>query len=341
MTTYTSHSYSGPRHRANSTMGYFTSGDPYWLGLAALAVLSMIAGFLAVVLGSGERAFAAAPADCGSTTIVSHKTGGVAAPENTTQGLKLAGSQGVKTAEIDIRFNKSNFAWATHEADISTTTNAPAGTLIENLWFGDVGKYSAADYAPWSTDPNYAGYLADGVTPKTKMPYTYEILDAAQKAGLKTLVLDVKVTPTADQISSFIGYMDRPEFVNGISKGLIWMGSAATVAAMKAAAPDRFTFAILDNPAADAIKSGSWITGTGATVYGSPNYRVDGPAVSYWEAYGISALTWTTNSAAFDTTAERRRLAAAGVAFLVTDYAAQARSEICGASLPAGAKRSK
>jgi glycerophosphoryl diester phosphodiesterase len=277
--------------------------------------------------------------DCGDLRIVSHGTSQKEAPFDTAQGIGVAGSLGVRTVEIDIRFNKSNFAIGTHEADLSGTTNAPAGTLVQNLWLPDVQKLSAADYAPWNTNPTYGGFNADG-TPKTRLPYTYEILNAGRLANV-ALLLDVKVAPTPEQVTSFIGYMDRPEFVNGISKRLYWMGDPATIKAMRDVAGDRFTYVYLDNPADTMVRTGLDLNRVNADVYAIPNYRIEPNAVNYWHAFGKKSATWTTNSASYDTTAERGRVAAAGVDFLITDYAPQARQEICGVPAPAGAKVSK
>lgn len=292
-------------------------------GASLLTAALLLFGFGAVTLVS-TPAFAQG---CGGITVVSHKTGGVYAPDNSIQGIQYAGSVGVKAMEIDLVFNKSNFAWASHEDDLSKRTNAPAGTLISNLWMPDIQKYSAANTAPWSTDARFAGFNADG-TPKTRVPYTYDILYHAQRANIDTIHFDVKMVPTRAQIDNFLGYLDRPEFAFIGSKKHNWGGSIGAVKAMQAVAGSRFTYDIGESQV-DNLRTGGWMKTNGLNGYAAPNYRIDKPAVDYWKAYGIRVGAWATNYPENDTPTEWLRLKEIGVQYFATDHPKQAIEALC------------
>lgn len=307
------------------------------LAYIALAILAVSAVVLGGLLAKPVRASAAT--ECG-TSIVQHSTGPNLAPSNTVPGIYASAAQGAETVEMDVRFNKSNFAWLSHDDDLSANTDAPAGTLISNSWMGDIQKWSAADYAPWNTDSRYAGYNADG-TPKSKVPYTYDFLYALKQTGVKAL-FDVKLAPNRAQMDNLIGYLDRPEFKDALAGKITWMAnSVADLTLVRSWYPTRFSYMLLESPSDQTIRRAQTLTGIGASAYAVPNYRMDKPASDYWHAFGLKSYAWTTNAETFDTTAERARLAAAGVDVIITNYSAQAENEICGKPLPAGAKKSR
>jgi glycerophosphoryl diester phosphodiesterase len=260
---------------------------------------------------------AAAAAAC--PVVIAHKTAGGDAPENTVPGIAVAKSLGVTTVEIDIRFNKSNFAFAIHNETVDITTNGTG--RVADLYMPDLQKLSAADYAPWKTDPRYGGFKADG-TPKVRVPYSYEFLDAARKAGVK-LLLDVKVTPTRAQADSFVGYLDRPEL--RMRDKIIWMAnSEAGLRTMRSWYPD-LTYYLLERPAAGFMRTADSLKTLGATTYAVPVGEVRSAAyVNYYHAYGIKVSTWTTDNALLDTPANWAKVTGFGVDYLTTDRADEA-----------------
>ncbi|MEV4707643.1 glycerophosphodiester phosphodiesterase family protein [Actinoplanes sp. NPDC049316] len=255
---------------------------------------------------------AVAAASC--PAVIAHKTGGSHAPENTAPGVGVGKSLGAGTVEIDIRFNKSNFAFAMHDEDVARTTNGTG--RVQDLWMPDLQKLSAADYAPWKTDSRYGGFNPDG-TPKVRPPYTYEILDAAKKAGVK-LLLDVKVTPTRAQADSFVGYLDRSEF--RMRDRVIWMAnSEAGLRTMRGWYPD-LTYYLLERPASGYMRTGDSLKAMGAVAYAVPIGEVRSAAyVDYYHSYGLKVSTWTTDDVALDVPANWSKARSYGVDAVTTD----------------------
>ncbi|MGA5302889.1 glycerophosphodiester phosphodiesterase [Nucisporomicrobium flavum] len=258
------------------------------------------------------RASTAVAVSC--PAVIAHKTGGSHAPENTAPGIAVGRSLGVGTVEIDIRFNKSNFAFAMHDEDVSRTTNGTG--RVQDLWMPDLQKLSAADYAPWMTDPRYGGFNADG-TPKVRPPYSYEFLDAAKKAGVK-LLLDVKVTPTRAQADSFVGYLDRPEFQ--MRNRIVWMANSETgLRTMRGWYPD-LTYYLLERPASGFMRTGDSLKAMGAVAYAVPIGEVRSVAyVDYYHSYGLKVSTWTTDDPSLDVPANWSRARSYGADALTTD----------------------
>lgn len=254
-------------------------------------------------------------------TIISHKTGGDLAPENTIPGIHLAhDSQNATIAEIDIRYNKSNFAWAMHNSDLAINTDGTGE--ITDKWFGEMGSVSYADYAPWNTNPTYAGYLPDG-KPRTKVPYSYEFLQAARQEGIK-LLLDMKVTPTRAQADSLIDdYMDRPEL--NMRGEVYWMANSTSgLTTVRAWYPD-LEYWLLETPTSTYVgRTGEYLQSIGATTYVIPYQNVTPALVAYYHAYGLKVAEWGTTWAAGDTAATWNAMRVAGVDYIITDHGAAA-----------------
>ncbi|MEV4638503.1 glycerophosphodiester phosphodiesterase family protein [Actinoplanes sp. NPDC049548] len=247
--------------------------------------------------------------------VIAHRAAPADAPENTAPGIGVAKSLGAGTVEIDIRFNKSNFAFAMHDENVAATTNGTG--RVQDLWLSDLQKLTAADYTPWRTDPRYGGFRPDG-TPKVRPPYTYEFLDAAKKAGVK-LLLDVKVTPTKAQADSFVGYMDRPEF--RMRDRVVWMpNSESGLRTMRGWYPN-LTYYLLERPAAGFMRTGDSLKAMGATTYAVPIGEVRSAAfVNYYHSYGLKVSTWTTDNPTLDTPANWIKARTYAVDYLTTNH---------------------
>lgn len=276
----------------------------------AAAVLLLAAAY-PLVPAPAAQAAAACP------MVVAHRTGPQDAPENSIPGIAKAAAAGAGWVEADIRFSKSTaptngaFPMLVHDATIDRTTDG-TGTVAD-LWFTEVREHSAAAYAPWSSNPAFAGYKPDG-TPKTLVPYAWDLFLAASDLGLRVL-LDVKVTPNRQQADKLIDYVDRFDYRNRI----IYMSSAASVTAMHAWYPD-LAYLVIEYPPAGMMRTAESVRATGAMGYAVSDSRIAAkPFVDYYHASGLQVWTWTSDDPARDVVANWARLAGYGVYALVTN----------------------
>lgn len=298
--------------------------------LRSLLLVTTMTLTVTVIPTTAPAAAAAAENSC--PTIVGHKAGGRSAPENTVPGLNLMADEGTPIVEIDIRWNKSNFAFAFHDEDISRTTNGTG--RVQDHWLPDLQKLTAADYAPWNTDPRYAGFNPDG-TPKVRPPYAYDFLYAAKKAKVK-LLLDVKVTPTKEQADLFASYLDRPELQ--MRKQIIWMAnSAAGLTTMRGWYPD-LTYFLIERPPAGFMRTAESLLALGTRTYTVPVGEVrSADYVDYYHQYGIAVSTWTTDNPSLDTPENWAKVTRFGVDYITTDKPGEAlaqQDDLCAAGTP-------
>jgi glycerophosphoryl diester phosphodiesterase len=274
-------------------------------------------------------ALASTGAEAGTPTepspiVVAHGASTTDAPENTVPAIEAAAARGATIAEADLRFAKNDpgpSAMFGHDDDLAAKTTC-TGSISTN-WFGTLRACSAADYAPWNTDPRFAGNKPDG-TPKVPIMYIYDALATVHRLGLK-LLLDVKTPPTQGQMDNLISYVDRPEFnlagQPAMRTRIIWMANTtAGLTAVRAWYPG-LKYWLLENAGTDTIRTCSSLTSLGAVGYAVQNYRVDGPKAAYWHtcATGFETVTWTTNSAAYEVPAEWTRLGEAGLDYIITN----------------------
>lgn len=252
----------------------------------------------------------------GCPVIISHAGAKARAPENTVAGILAAADEfGVTHVEVDVRYNKSNFAILMHNDDVGVTTTGTGS--ITSLWLGQVQALSAADYGPWIYS-GYGGFNPDG-TPKLRPPYSYEWMTAIKAKDL-TVVVDAKVTPTQVQADSVIGdYASRPELQ--LRPRIRWMAnSPAGLTAMRGWYPD-LEYWLISTPASNAIWAAEYVAALGATTVSYPISAITPALVAYYHAAGVAVNTWTTNSAATDTPGFWAAARAADVDYLTTDHA--------------------
>lgn len=262
------------------------------------------------------------PLTTGCPTLVSHKTADGVNPANTEVGIRNARDvHNVDTVEVDIRFNKSHFAFAMHDDNIANTTNGTGS--IRDKWFPDLRALTAADYAPWNTDSRYKGFKADG-TPVTPVPYTWTILNNAKQKNLD-LVLDVKVAPDADDAASFKNYLTYPEFA-GMADRLVWMaGTPAALTTMRGYAPE-LHYWLINQPATGTMWTGEYLKTLGAEVVSYHISMITPQMVDYYHAFGIGVNTWTSNNATEDVAANWQKAINADVDYLTTNKPNDARA---------------
>jgi glycerophosphoryl diester phosphodiesterase len=256
---------------------------------------------------------------------IAHATGKADAPENTIQGIAKAASKGAKWVEIDIRWNKSNFAIAMHNPDVDATTDGTG--LLNTFWLPDVADLDAASYGQWDDKksdgtwvyPQYHGtYVGSNNDVKAKVhpPFSWEFLNAAQQANVN-LLLDVKETPTAEQAAGFYKYISDFGYQNRV----IWQAEAASIKAMKSYGYNDLTYYLFENLASGTMRTAEYVKSLGASGL-TVNWPNITPAfVAYYHApqNNLQVFTWTTNNAADDVPATWQKLEDAGVDAIITD----------------------
>lgn len=267
---------------------------------------------------------APATADPGMPVLVGHGASVAFAPENSVPALDGYAALGVTMFEVDVRWAKNDpgpSAMASHDEDVSSKTTCNGN--MANNWFGTLRACSAADYAPWNTDPLFSGNKPDG-TPKVPVMYAYDYLSAAQRHGAR-LLLDMKTQPTQTQMANFMTYVDRPEFnlagQTPMRQRIVWMSnSPEQLTQARGWYPD-LTYWLLQNESAMSMKTCAALSGIGASGYAVQNYRIDVAKVSYWHtcAPGFVVATWTTNSANYEVPAEWQRVRDSGVDYIITN----------------------
>jgi glycerophosphoryl diester phosphodiesterase len=251
-------------------------------------------------------------------TIAAHKTGPFTGPENTVQGIHLAkaADPGLTWEEIDIRWNKSNFPVAMHDATVDRTTNK---TGLLNTWYlSETNLMNAADYAPWNIDPRFDPN-ANGTFP-VKVPYAWDIMNAANSAGVN-LVLDVKEVPTQFQADKLYEYLTRFAYVDNV----IYMSSVAGVTAMRSFHSD-LVFAVIEYPPTGRMYTASYLVSLGVSMYAVNITRIeDAEFVKYYHDNNVKVLTWTSDSSDQDSLVNWIKAQTSKVDLLITNQSTAAR----------------
>jgi len=253
--------------------------------------------------------------------IIAHKTNPLEAPEDSIQGILSVPATQAQAVEVDLRFNKSNWPVAMHDKTVDRTTTGTGN--VNTYYLPDIVKLSAADYAPWNTDPRFAGFWPDG-TPKVKVPYTWDIVNAANTSDVD-LLLDVKETPpNAEAAYKIWDYLNRFNYFNRT----IYMGSPESITAMRALYPS-LQYMLIEYPAATYMgRSASYLKSLGVIGYAVPFGSVDENFVNYYRANNIQVYTWTSDNVGVDVYANWQKMADAGVTALVTNNPKAARESI-------------
>jgi glycerophosphoryl diester phosphodiesterase len=270
-----------------------------WVALATaiFTVVSVDTG-CRVILAAQE-----APLVC--PTVVSHRSAMLDAPENTVAGIKAVTGQGVTSVEIDVQWSASSFPVLMHDSTVDRTTNGAGAAAT--LGLGTLTGLLANDFAPWKTDPAYAGDKAPHV------PYGWEFMDAVSRYNLD-VILDIHATPTE------LGTEKLAHYVNLFEWGprTLVMGSESQVTAMRAWEPG-LRYALIEYNPPTTIRRGESLTALGVEAYAVPARDISPAAVDYWHSYGVQVLTWTSDSAAIDVPATWARVTDAGVDTIITN----------------------
>ena len=270
--------------------------------MAAAIRRALAAGLALAVLPVVGPTSAASAALAVCPVVVAHRTAPLDAPENTVPGIAAAAASGAAMVEMDVRWSSSSYPVLMHDATVDRTTDGTGA--VSALGLGDLRALWAADYAPWRTDQRFAD---------TKVPYGWEFMNAASTADLDVL-LDVMVTPSQVAAEKLIYYVD----LFGWRARTIVMGSTATITAMRQWYPD-LRYVLIEYPTAGVIRSGEALVALGVEGYATPPAGVTPAAVSYWHAYGLDVLTWTSDTTALDVPATWDAVTSAGVDAIITN----------------------
>lgn len=305
--------------------------------ITTLSISGLLLGSLSATATAAPVQQASALAAC--PLLSAHRGAPRVAPENTVPAFAAAGDLGADIFEVDLRFNKSNFAFALHDQTVDRTTNGTGN--LSSFWLGDAQALSAADFTNefgtnWRTS-SYAGFNADG-SPKVRMPYAWEILSVAKSKNAK-LILDLKDPITREQMDFWMSYVDRPEF-NYRSK-IIWqVGNAALINTMKNTwGYDDMTYHLFQyRPSVDNIWSQAYLDRLDADGVSVPPQNITKEAVTYWHSVGKKVITWTSDyELGYDNPPTWKKLADDGVDIITSNDPAW-YSSWCAAGMPVGSK---
>jgi glycerophosphoryl diester phosphodiesterase len=245
--------------------------------------------------------------------LSAHRGAPNSAPENTIPAINEARTQGAKYVEMDVTWDKSNFPRLLHDTTLDRTTNLTGSPA--SYYFSDLEKATAADFAPWNTDSRFKGFKADG-TPVTKIPYAWDFFNATSASTVAPL-LDVRGTPTKAQADKLMEYADRWA---GMRQKMIYMGKEASIKAMQSYGYTDLKFAYIEYPANNSLKMGEYLKNVlKVKYYAIPVKNITPEAVAYFHRFGVEMITWTSDSADYDTAAYWNLSQEAGVDIVTTD----------------------
>jgi glycerophosphoryl diester phosphodiesterase len=275
---------------------------------------------LAALFVQAPAAAVRAPAPC--PRIIAHRTLMLDHPENTVVGVQAVPATGADGVEMDVQWSSSSFPVLMHDATVDRTTNG-TGTPA-SLGLGQLMALLAQDYAPWKTDPAYAG---------VHVPYGYEFMSAVAAADVDVL-LHINATPTQMGTQKLRVYV--ADYFNWESRSIV-MGHADEVAAMHGWEPG-LRYAVIEYPPAGRLWTPEYLRSIGAVAYVLPYDQIHPATVAWYHASGIQVYAWTSDNAAYDIPANWTAMAAAGVDALITNRPAAARGVLCPAPSPSGSE---
>jgi glycerophosphoryl diester phosphodiesterase len=290
------------------------------------------AAVLGVSLLFAPRTAPATAAGPGCPMVVDHAAGAGMAPENTAVGIAAGAATGAPMVEMDVRWSANSNTQANpgypvlmHDPTLDRTTNGTGNVADSGLTA--MTKMSAADYAPWNTDPRFKGFKADG-SPVTPVPYAWDFVHASSVAGVDML-LDVKVTPGQWGAVKLMQYVDQFAY----RSHLIYMGTPDNVTTMRGWYPN-LRYAVIEYPPTGRIYTPEYLKSIGASTYVIPWDSVTPGLVGYFHAAGEQVFTWTSDRPTYDIPANWAALAADGVDAIITNQPAAVLAQLAPACTP-------
>ena len=242
------------------------------------------------LLGVGAaRADAWAAAPCAPAPApVAHRGGTETKQENTVGAFRAAGEAGVRTWELDVRFDVTGTPVVLHDATVDRVS--PRSGRITEL--DATTTRLPTDDGQW-------------------IPSLREVYDEAVRAGA-TVLTEFKVMPSAEQWRAVIADVDATVGRSGV---VLMSFDLGVVAEARAEMP---------GAASGIVRSAGYLAPEQIAEYGSSlmqAYRTVSPSrVASWHAGGITVYGWTP-----DAESDWQAMADAGVDAVITDRPAAYR----------------
>jgi glycerophosphoryl diester phosphodiesterase len=274
------------------------------IGAGAAALL------VALTLTVARAGIAATPGGC--PEIYAHRTDPLERPENTVVGIQAVPATGAEGVEMDIQWSSSSFPVLMHDTTVDRTTNGTGAASTLSL--GQLTALLDQDYAPWKTNPAYAG---------VHVPYGYEFMSAVSSENLDVL-LHISATPAQLGTNKLRIYVN--DYFAWTGRSLV-MANADQVIAMRAWEPG-LRYAVIEYPPTGRLFTPEYLASIGAGTYVLPYTQINPAMVAWFHAGGIKVYAWTSDLPAYDVAANWKAVADAGADALITNQPAAARTAL-------------
>ena len=228
--------------------------------------------------------------------VVSHAACAGHAPENSLAGLRLALHMGADAIEIDVHLSADGIPVLMHDDSVDRTSDG-RGT-VASLTLAELRELDASARSPFAT---FRG---------EKVPTLAEALDLTR--GRALLVIEIKPPDIEKEVLEVV------RRAGALDWAMIWSFHPGVVAEVRRREP-RLPAGLLTLSLSDAIAQQALELGAQATSVFHQNLSEERVRLAHRKALAVHA--WTA-----DQPSEMRRLAAAGVDGIVTNFPDRARS---------------
>lgn len=228
--------------------------------------------------------------------VVSHAACAGHAPENTLAGLRLALHMGADAIEVDVHLSADGIPILMHDDSVDRTTDG-RGT-VASLTLSELRELDAGARSPFEA---FRG---------EKVPTLAEALEVSR--GRALLVIEIKPPDIEEAVLEVVRHAEALDWA------MIWSFHPSVVAEVRRREP-RVPAGLLTLNLSDAIAQQALELGAQATGVFHQNVSEERVRVAHRKALAVHA--WTA-----DQPPDMRRLAAAGVDGIVTNFPDRARS---------------
>jgi glycerophosphoryl diester phosphodiesterase len=228
--------------------------------------------------------------------VVSHAACAGHAPENTLAGLRLALHMGAEAIEIDVHLSADGIPVLMHDDSVDRTTDGRGA--VASLTVAELRELDAGARSPFET---FRG---------EKVPTLAEALELTH--GRALLIIEIKPPDIEEAVLEVV------HRAGALDWAMIWSFHPGVVAEVRRREP-RVPAGLLTLSLSDAIAQQALELNAQATSVFYQNLSEERVRLAHRKALAVHA--WTT-----DQPPEMRRLAAAGVDGIVTNFPDRARS---------------
>ena len=228
--------------------------------------------------------------------VVSHAACAGHAPENTLAGLRLALHMGADAIEVDVHLSADGIPVLMHDDSVDRTTDGRGA--VADLSLAELRELDAGARSPFEA---YRG---------ERVPTLVQALEVAR--GRALLVIEIKPPDIEEAVLEVV------RGAEALDSAMVWSFHPGVVAEVRRREP-RLPAALLTLSLSDAIAQQALELSAQAASVFYQNISEEGVRAAHRRA--LSVYAWTA-----DQPAEMRRLAAAGVDGIVTNFPDRARS---------------